>query len=144
MADSLPRKHASLLIQLCTGHAPLNKHLFNMKCTDSPVCPACKDAYKTMHHFLLSCPVYEHHRHTLFFTLKRGSRLLPLSSRTQVQSSKFSNLLAKHGASQPLGDLDLPDTLDTNSGGRNWNLDLLNRPFMKRVAAEPAPGSEET
>jgi hypothetical protein len=37
MADSLPWKHASLLIQLHTGHMPLN--LFNMKLADSPICP---------------------------------------------------------------------------------------------------------
>ena len=27
LAIILPRRHASLLIQLCSGHAPLNKHL---------------------------------------------------------------------------------------------------------------------
>jgi len=31
MADSLSHKHASHLIQLHTSHAPLNKHLYNMK-----------------------------------------------------------------------------------------------------------------
>jgi ribonuclease HI len=46
MADSLPHKQASLLIQLRTGHAPLNKHLFHIKSADSPICPACEDAHE--------------------------------------------------------------------------------------------------
>lgn len=37
----LPRNQASLLMQLRTGHAPLNKHLHRIKSADSPLCPAC-------------------------------------------------------------------------------------------------------
>ena len=59
MANSLPCKHSGLLIQLRTGHAPLNKHLHDIRCTDSPVCPACEDAHETVHHYLLTCPAYE-------------------------------------------------------------------------------------
>ena len=69
IADSLPRKNASLLIQLRTGHAPLNQHLFNTKCADTPICPACQDAHETVHHYLLSCPVYERHRQHLLYML---------------------------------------------------------------------------
>jgi hypothetical protein len=32
------------------------------------------------------------------------------------------------------GDLDIPDDVDLNSGGRNKILDLLNRPFTRRDA----------
>ncbi|OAX36039.1 hypothetical protein K503DRAFT_695866, partial [Rhizopogon vinicolor AM-OR11-026] len=31
----LPRRHASLLIQLRTGHGPRNKHLFRIKVIDT-------------------------------------------------------------------------------------------------------------
>jgi hypothetical protein len=55
----LPHKHTSLLIQLCTGHVPLNKHLYTIKCADSPVCSACEDAFETVHHFLIACPAHE-------------------------------------------------------------------------------------
>jgi ribonuclease HI len=133
MADSISRKHSSLLIQLRTGHAPLNKHLFNMKCADSPICPACEDAYETVHHFLLTCPAYERHRRNLFFTLRRGSRSLATMlshPKTIKQVFKFIGRTGRFKATH--GDLDIPDDVDVNSGGRNWILDLLNRPFTRR------------
>jgi hypothetical protein len=140
MADSLPRKHMSLLIQLCTGHAPLNKHLFNMKLTDSPICPACEDAYEMVHHFLLSCLVYKHHRRDLFFKLKRGSRSLStLLTHPHAIKHVFKFIGKTRHFKATLRDLNLPDSLDVNSSGRNWILDLLNRPFVQRVAAEPGP-----
>jgi hypothetical protein len=140
MADSLPRKHTSLLIQLRTGHAPLNKHLFNITLADSPICPACEDAYETVHHFLLSCPVYECHRRDLFFKLKRGSRsLFTLLAHPHAIKHVFKFIGKTRRFKATLGDLDLPDSLDVNSGGRNWILDLLNRPFVQRAAAEPGP-----
>ena len=133
MANSISRKHSSLLIQLRTGHAPLNKHLFNMKCTDSPICPACEDTYKTVHHFLLTCPAYERHRRDLFFTLQRGSRSLATMlshPKTIKQVFKFIGKTGRFKATH--GDLDIPNDVDVNSGGRNWILDLLNRPFTRR------------
>jgi hypothetical protein len=32
------------------------------------------------------------------------------------------------------GDLDIPNGMDMNNGGRNWILDLLNRPVTRRDA----------
>ena len=37
LISPLPRRHASLLIQLCTEHAPLNFHLHHITKADSPV-----------------------------------------------------------------------------------------------------------
>jgi len=133
MADSLSRKHSGLLIQLRTGHAPLNKHLYNIKSADTPICPACEDAHETVHHFLLSCPVYERHRRDLFFKLRRGSRSLAtlLANPNAIKHTfKFIGKTGRFKATH--GDLDIPDDLDVNSGGRNWILDLLNRPLTRR------------
>ncbi|KAG2742523.1 hypothetical protein P692DRAFT_201795598 [Suillus brevipes Sb2] len=41
LAEKLPRCHASLLIQLRTGHIPLNKHLHRISKAPSPLCPSC-------------------------------------------------------------------------------------------------------
>jgi ribonuclease HI len=130
MADSISRKHSGLLIQLRTGHVPLNKHLYNIKSADSPICPACEDAHETVHHFLLSCPVYERHRRDLFFNLHRGSRsLATLLSNPKAIKHTFK-FIGKTGRFKLThGNLDIPDRLDINSGGRNRLLDLLNRPL---------------
>jgi hypothetical protein len=141
LVDYLPRKHANLLMQLRTGHAPLNKLLYTIKCTDSPVCPACEDAHETVHHFLLSCPAYEHHRRDLFYKLNRGSRSL----HTLLSHPKAIKLLFKYIArtgrfKSSLGDMAIPDHLIPAGTGRDgtdlgadrsrfWIRDLLNRPY---------------
>jgi ribonuclease HI len=137
MADSLPHKQASLLIQLRTGHAPLNKHLFNIKSADSPICPACEDAHETVHHFLLSCPVYERHRRHLFYTLNRGSRSLAILLAHPKATRHLFKYISKTGRfKSTLGDLELPSHLaarrNENNGGRNWILDLISRPMVRR------------
>ena len=40
LTANLTRKQASLLVQLRTGHAPLNQHLARMGVAESPTCPA--------------------------------------------------------------------------------------------------------
>ncbi|KAG1765895.1 hypothetical protein EDD22DRAFT_774520, partial [Suillus occidentalis] len=52
------------LIQLCTGHILLNKHLHRISKSPSPLCPSCKKQEESVHHFLLSCPTYARH-HTI-------------------------------------------------------------------------------
>lgn len=62
LISSLPRKHASILTQLRTGHVPLNKHLHRIKCAESPICPKCEMENETVAHFLLMCPALEKFR----------------------------------------------------------------------------------
>ncbi|KAH9939718.1 uncharacterized protein BXZ73DRAFT_36246, partial [Epithele typhae] len=47
------------LIQLRSGHAPLNAHLFRIKRADSALCPACKFAPETVLHYLILCPRWD-------------------------------------------------------------------------------------
>ena len=61
----LPRRHVSAIMQLRTGHVPLNHHLARIGKTPSPACPSCEAAYETVHHFLFLCPAYEELRHAL-------------------------------------------------------------------------------
>ncbi|KAE9394284.1 hypothetical protein BT96DRAFT_749479, partial [Gymnopus androsaceus JB14] len=45
----------SILMQLCTGHAPLQKHLYAIHRADEPTCPCCKQHPETVYHFLMEC-----------------------------------------------------------------------------------------
>jgi L-asparaginase II len=65
LITGLPRKHASILTQLRTGHAPLAKHLFCIGKADSPVCPACQQADETIQHYILHCPAHQVARQNL-------------------------------------------------------------------------------
>jgi len=47
----------SLLIQLRTGHVPLQVHLSRIGKKDSPVCPMCHKVDKTVSHFITACTV---------------------------------------------------------------------------------------
>ncbi|KAF8881116.1 hypothetical protein BD779DRAFT_1445756 [Infundibulicybe gibba] len=46
------------MIQLRTGHAPLNQHLHRIKKTDSPLCPNCGVYEETVSHLMLQCSAY--------------------------------------------------------------------------------------
>ena len=52
----LARRNASLLVQLRTGHAPLNHHLHTIGRADTQRCPGCGAAKETVLHFVLRCP----------------------------------------------------------------------------------------
>ena len=56
---NLPRKHAAILFQLRTRHAPLAKHLFRLQKAESPACPSCHMHDDTVDHFLLFCPAHD-------------------------------------------------------------------------------------
>ncbi|GBE89552.1 RNA-directed DNA polymerase from mobile element jockey [Sparassis crispa] len=76
LVADLPRRHASLLIQLRTGHAPLNVHLHRIKCSPTKLCPACNGRPESVQHFLLSCPSYRRQRDVLTQELGRPARSL--------------------------------------------------------------------
>ena len=72
----MTRKQASLLVQLCTGHIPLNQHLACIGATHSPLCPACRVKEESVLHYLLTCPAYALPRAALEAKLGRDSRTL--------------------------------------------------------------------
>lgn len=63
--QSLPRKHSSLIFQLCSGPIALNKHLHRIKKEPLAKCRKCNAHEETVHHLLLVCPAYTHQRNTL-------------------------------------------------------------------------------
>ena len=72
--DDLTRAQVSVLMQLRTGHAPLNTFLHQIGKVDSPCCPACLGADETVHHFLFDCPAHAHAQHALARKLGRLSK----------------------------------------------------------------------
>jgi len=52
----MTRKQASLLVQLSSGHVPLNKQLNRIGKAKSPKCQASQTSDEMVHHFLLMVP----------------------------------------------------------------------------------------
>ena len=65
LINSLPRRHASVLCQLRTGHVPLNHHLARIGKVDSPACPNCGANAETARHLILVCPAFLQARRVL-------------------------------------------------------------------------------
>lgn len=66
LTGSLCKHQAGLYMQLQTGHALLNKHLFHFKCSNSPNCLQCSNSTpETVHYFLFVCPRYDRERFIL-------------------------------------------------------------------------------
>jgi ribonuclease HI len=102
LVQQLPRTKASLLLQLRTGHAPLNKHLHRIHRADSPLCPACQLEEETVHHFIITCPARQKHRTPLEIALRRDARsitklltspkAIPLLFRYIHETGRFRNV----------------------------------------------------
>jgi ribonuclease HI len=73
LSKNLSKRNTSILMQLRTGHAQLSKHLFRLCKVESPLCPACRAANETVHHYLHRCPAYLEHRKFLRASLGRGA-----------------------------------------------------------------------
>jgi hypothetical protein len=71
------RKHASLLFQLRSGHAPLNTHLHRIQKADSPICPCCHQHNETVMHYVMHCPAHKNARREMIRAGGRGARDLP-------------------------------------------------------------------
>ena len=70
----LSRAQASMLMQLRTGHVPLNYFLHKINKAESLVCPACQLADETVHHYLFDCLGFVYERHTLARTTGCNSK----------------------------------------------------------------------
>ncbi|KAF9535946.1 hypothetical protein CPC08DRAFT_652319 [Agrocybe pediades] len=59
LTNELTRRQSSILIQICTGHFPLNDYLFKQKLVNSPLCNACnQNQRETLDHLIMDCPTY--------------------------------------------------------------------------------------
>ncbi|KDQ22207.1 hypothetical protein PLEOSDRAFT_1024267, partial [Pleurotus ostreatus PC15] len=62
---SMTRRQASIITQLLTGHAPLNKHLHKIGAVPSPMCSACSLYEETVTHYLAKCTAHRVAREAL-------------------------------------------------------------------------------
>ena len=62
LTSKFPRRNTSILMQLRTGHAPLNYFLHKIGKADSPMCPECNMESEDVSHYLIRCPRYDEHR----------------------------------------------------------------------------------
>ena len=77
LTATLPRKHASWILQLRTGHFPVTKYLFHIGRAHSPTCPDCLQEVNSIHHLILQCPVHQLARAELHHAL--GDRDIKLN-----------------------------------------------------------------
>ncbi|KAF5381379.1 hypothetical protein D9615_008294 [Tricholomella constricta] len=74
VAEGLTRRQHSLLIQLRTGHAPLNKHLHRLQAVDTSRCEQCEDdVEETIRHYLYQCNKYRDERQDFRSALGRDA-----------------------------------------------------------------------
>jgi hypothetical protein len=76
LVGKLSRNQTSLLLQLPTGHAPLNKHLHHIGKVELLICPTCNLEDETVHHFIITCPARDEIRRKMLSTLGRDARSL--------------------------------------------------------------------
>lgn len=81
LTKGLPRQHAVILMQLQSGHIPLNAHLHCIQKANSPLCtnPHCQsnNRRETVQHYILKCPSYNAARHRI--RRKHGRRVMQAS-----------------------------------------------------------------
>jgi ribonuclease HI/endonuclease/exonuclease/phosphatase family metal-dependent hydrolase len=99
LVEGLTRHKASLLMQMRTGHAPLQAHLFRLRKTESPTCPSCGRERETVQHYLMVCPEFQAQRRRMIADGGQGARnrgallsqakLRPLLFRYIVETGRF-------------------------------------------------------
>lgn len=71
IVNELTRRQASILVQIRTGHFPLNDYLHKRKLTPLPLCRACNEHQReTITHLIKDCPAYRKQR----LALKQANR----------------------------------------------------------------------
>ena len=117
IASQLRRNQTSLLVQLRTGHVPLNVVLHRIKRSDTNECPHCKNGIReSISHYLLSCPQYTGPRRRLQAKLRRDTYSIPflLGTRTGIPHllryiSDTNRLKATFGEVRPENDFVLKE-----------------------------------
>ena len=103
---------SSLLLQIRSGHIPLNVHLLKLKCTNTDKCQACFSrqgtlpARETITHFLFECPAYSYERHDLDEALGRHSRDLESILASRKRTRELLRFVSRTGRlKRSFGDL---------------------------------------
>lgn len=107
----LPRRHANLLLQLRTGHVPLQTYFERIGKALTTTCPTCREAPETVQHYLLNCPTYVLHRAVHFRPLGySGRKLSTLLNTSDALRPLFAYVNATGRFRQVFGELsNIPD-----------------------------------
>lgn len=62
ITNKFPHHNTSILMQLRTGHIPLNHFLHKIGKAETPLYQACELEKEDMTHYLVKCPRYDTHR----------------------------------------------------------------------------------
>jgi hypothetical protein len=65
ITENFPHCHSSLLFQLRSRHALLNKHLHHIVKADTAKCLQCNEGNESVHHFLFNCRAFSRQFGTL-------------------------------------------------------------------------------
>ncbi|KZT28198.1 hypothetical protein NEOLEDRAFT_1045762, partial [Neolentinus lepideus HHB14362 ss-1] len=84
--SGLRRPQASLIMQLRSGHVPLNAYLNRIGATTSQYCDHCPGIPEDVHHFVLQCSKYDQQRFNLRLKLGRTASDLSALLTTEVKS----------------------------------------------------------
>jgi ribonuclease HI len=113
LVEGLPRRKASLLIQLRSGHIPLLSHLHRIHRADSPICAQCHGGAETVLHYIMICPAYtaqrvllrrEGGRHAMSIgKLLSDAKLLPHLFRFIGRTGRFQETFGELGEEQTDG-----------------------------------------
>ncbi|OJA20566.1 hypothetical protein AZE42_10790 [Rhizopogon vesiculosus] len=113
LVAGLQRRYSSLLFQLRTGHAPLNKYLHRITKFPNPTCQHCHLREETVHHFLIVCPSYARQCHKLQEELgPRSSQLKNLLNEQKCISPLFRFIASTCRLEQVFGDVIPPSDDD--------------------------------
>jgi hypothetical protein len=109
ITKDMPRKQASLLIQLRTGHIALNKYMYKIGKTSSPTCTQCQSTQETVHHYLFRCPAFNEQRKRMEKRLKRGaSSIKTLLGGHKAMKHLFRYIHDTRRFEKSYGDVSLP------------------------------------
>jgi ribonuclease HI/exonuclease III len=96
--DRLSRAHASYLLQVRSGHLPLNYYLHRIKKSDTKQCTACRieqgdeTSTETISHFIYECAAYNSQR----LTLIRAIGATNIALKDIMMNTKHMKALAKY------------------------------------------------
>jgi ribonuclease HI len=106
LVTPLPRKAASILTQLRTGHAPLAKHLHRIGKADSPICPTCRQNDESVQHYILHCTTHHQARQKLRHdTGGRDIKIKELLSRPKTMRALFQFVATTQRFQNVYGDI---------------------------------------
>jgi hypothetical protein len=101
--NKITREQASRLMQIRSGHIPLNFHLFKIGKADSPLCSACQvgpdedPPRETVNHFLFECEAYDAQRQRLARKVGRARLNLKKLMQTTERMRALANFIKKTG-----------------------------------------------